>query len=78
MREHERRWALYHVGYPPKIWYNSPPSGLSSLRNWGYDVAPSKATGNSRSGIPGNHVPQNSRREFPGIYEILAGITGNL
>ena len=37
-----------------------------------------KATGNSRSGIPGNRGTQNSRREFPGIYEILAGITGNL
>ena len=36
-----------------------------------------KATGNSRSGIPGNRGPQNSRREFPGISEILAGITGN-
>ena len=38
---------------------------------------PFKATGNSRSGIPGNRGPQNSRREFPGISEILAGITGN-
>ena len=28
-------------------------------------------------GIPGNRGPQNSRREFPGISEILAGITGN-
>ena len=27
--------------------------------------------------IPGNRGPQNSRREFPGISEILAGITGN-
>ena len=24
-----------------------------------------------------NRGPQNSRREFPGISEILAGITGN-
>jgi len=40
------------------------------------DVA-DKATGNSRSGIPGNRGPQNSRREFPGNSEILAGITGN-
>ena len=44
---------------------------------------PTKATGNSRSGIPGNREfpgiadPQNSRREFPGISEILAGIAGN-
>jgi len=37
-----------------------------------------KATGNSRSGIPGNRATQNSRREFPGISEILAGIKGNL
>jgi len=36
----------------------------------------SKATGNSRLGIPGNRGPQNSRQEFPGISEILAGITG--
>ena len=36
-----------------------------------------KATGNSRSGIPGNRGPPNFRREFPGISEILAGITGN-
>jgi len=28
-------------------------------------------------GIPGNRGSQNSRREFPGISEILAGITGN-
>ena len=33
-----------------------------------------KATGNSRSGIPGNRRPP----KFPaGISEILAGITGN-
>jgi len=30
-----------------------------------------------RLGIPGNRGSQNSRREFPGISEILAGITGN-
>ena len=29
------------------------------------------------SGNPGNRGPQNSRREFPGISEILAGITWN-
>ena len=29
------------------------------------------------NGIPGNRGPQNSRREFPGISEILAGTTGN-
>jgi len=40
-------------------------------------LAGGKATGNSRSGIPGNRGPQNSRREFPGISEMLAGITGN-
>ena len=28
-------------------------------------------------GIPGNRGPKNSLREFPGISEILAGITGN-
>ena len=27
---------------------------------------------------PGTADPQNSRREFPGISEILAGITGDL
>ena len=27
----------------------------------------SRATGNSRSGIPGNRASSNSRREFPGI-----------
>jgi len=41
------------------------------------DNITSKATGNSRSGIPENRGPQNSRLEFPGICEILAGIMGN-
>ena len=35
-----------------------------------------KATGNSRSGIPGNRGPLNSRREFPGISEILGELWG--
>ena len=55
---------------------------MNELQKGGVDVTGCnaivvKATGNSRSGIPGNRGPPNSRREFPGISEILAGITGN-
>ena len=59
-------WCHYKLRIGPKL---ITASALDSML--------SKATGNSRSGIPGNRGPQNSRREFPGISEILAGITGN-
>jgi len=37
-----------------------------------------KATGNSRSGMPGNPPSQEFPRELPGITEFSAGIIGNL
>ena len=59
------------VTAPDEFWQVGPYCGAMP---W---LMSNKATGNSRSGIPGNRGPQNSRREYPGISEILAWITGN-
>ena len=56
----------------------NPPTGggLAGVKRSDNGVKP-RPPGIPVREFPGIADPQNSRREFPGISEILAGITGN-